>query len=158
MNGTRPLLSRRQLQALSGAACGRTSREIGRELGISDRTAANYLCLTGEKLGVRRRAAMVDAAYRLGLLARPDRPPAAAPRTTPRRLQVLRLMAAGLSDREIAAELYTSPGTVMSHAAQLYADLGARSRAHAVAIGHQYGLLGAEDPAATARTGAAAVP
>jgi len=58
-----------------------------------------------------------------------------------RELQVLRLIAAGLSDRRIAEELYLSINTVKWHNRQLYAKLGVSRRGEAVARAQELGLL-----------------
>ena len=56
-------------------------------------------------------------------------------------LAVLRCLAAGLSRREIGAELYISLNTVKTHIRELYRKLGASSRADAVARAEALGLL-----------------
>jgi len=58
-----------------------------------------------------------------------------------RELEVLALLAAGMTDSEIAAQLSTSTYTVKEHATRLFAKLDARNRAHAVAIGLRRGLI-----------------
>lgn len=54
-------------------------------------------------------------------------------RVSQRQEQILRLVAAGLSDKEIAAQLNLSPHTVRSHLQRLYRERGFRNRAEAVA-------------------------
>jgi LuxR family transcriptional regulator, maltose regulon positive regulatory protein len=56
-------------------------------------------------------------------------------------LAVLRCLAAGLSRREIGAQLYISLNTVKTHTRELYRKLGATSRADAVARAGALGLL-----------------
>jgi len=58
-----------------------------------------------------------------------------------RELEVLRLVAAGLSNREIAAELFLSVGTVKQHLHHINGKLGTTSRTGAIARGRQFGLL-----------------
>ncbi len=58
-----------------------------------------------------------------------------------RELEVLRLVADGLVNAEIARRLWLSTETVKSHVASLLAKLGAKTRAEAVAIGFRAGLL-----------------
>ena len=60
---------------------------------------------------------------------------------SPAELDVLRGLAAGLSRREIGAELYISLNTVKSHTRELYRKLGATSQAEAVARAEALGLL-----------------
>lgn len=60
---------------------------------------------------------------------------------TPRQTQVLRGMADGLTNAQIAERLGLAPRTVKAYAAEIFDRLGRRSRAGAVAIGHRLGLL-----------------
>jgi DNA-binding CsgD family transcriptional regulator len=61
---------------------------------------------------------------------------------TPRELDVLRLLVAGKTDREIAEELFISPRTAQGHVGSIYAKLGVGSRAAAVTASFQLGLVG----------------
>ncbi|QGU05756.1 LuxR C-terminal-related transcriptional regulator [Corynebacterium comes] len=65
------------------------------------------------------------------------------PRTslTPRELEVLTLVAAGSSNREIGHELMLSEATVKSHLVHIYDKLGVRSRTSAVAAAREQGVL-----------------
>jgi NarL family two-component system response regulator YdfI len=56
-------------------------------------------------------------------------------------MEVLQLIADGLTTKRIAARLCLSVETVKSHLGVIYAKLGANSRAQAVAIGFRQGLL-----------------
>lgn len=60
---------------------------------------------------------------------------------TPRELEILELIAAGLSTREIAGRIFVSENTVKTHASRLFDKLGARRRTQAVQIGQQLGLI-----------------
>jgi ATP/maltotriose-dependent transcriptional regulator MalT len=53
---------------------------------------------------------------------------------TPRELEILALIAAGLSNREIAARLFVSENTVKTHSSRLFDKLGAQRRTQAVQI------------------------
>jgi DNA-binding NarL/FixJ family response regulator len=53
----------------------------------------------------------------------------------------LRLLAAGQTDREIAAALFVSPRTVQSHVANVFGKLGVGSRAEAAVIAVRMGLV-----------------
>ncbi|MEU8762199.1 response regulator transcription factor [Streptomyces sp. NPDC048659] len=59
-----------------------------------------------------------------------------------REKEVLELVARGTSNREIAAQLFLSEATVKTHLTHIYAKLGAKDRAAAVAVGYQRGILG----------------
>jgi DNA-binding NarL/FixJ family response regulator len=60
---------------------------------------------------------------------------------SPRELEVLRLMASGLSNREIAVELVISTGTVKTHVHNICGKLGSRNRTEAAARAHELGLV-----------------
>jgi two-component system response regulator DesR len=65
-----------------------------------------------------------------------------APLLTEREREVLDLIAAGSTNREIAERLYLSPHTVKEHTSALYRKLHARNRAEAVQRAQRIGLLG----------------
>jgi two-component system, NarL family, response regulator YdfI len=60
---------------------------------------------------------------------------------TPREREVLRLLASGLGNKEIAAKLRISEHTAKFHVASILGKLGAASRAEAVSIGMRNGLI-----------------
>jgi DNA-binding NarL/FixJ family response regulator len=64
------------------------------------------------------------------------------PLLTEREREVLDLIAAGSTNREIAEQLFLSPDTVKEHASALYRKLHARNRAEAVQRAQRIGLLG----------------
>jgi two-component system, OmpR family, response regulator len=77
-----------------------------------------------------------------------ERPSDAVPRDlglTRRELEVLEGLAEGLRPAEIAATLVISPKTVASHVQRILTKLGVHSRAHAVALAYQWGLLKTTD-------------
>ena len=59
---------------------------------------------------------------------------------TTREVEVLKLIAAGLSNAEIAASLVVSAATVKTHVNHIFAKTGARDRAQAVRYAYQHGL------------------
>ncbi len=60
---------------------------------------------------------------------------------TARELEILTLIARGLSNREIAAQLFVSENTVKTHCARAFDKLGAARRTQAVQRGKELGLL-----------------
>lgn len=74
-------------------------------------------------------------------LSRPEAPaPERLARLTAREREVLRLVAAGRSNQEIADELVVSPLTAKTHVARILAKLGARDRVHLVIAAYEAGL------------------
>jgi DNA-binding CsgD family transcriptional regulator len=96
-----------------------------RELGI---------CGLGERAGTLRAPAP----------AAPPAPPAPAwpAGLTDREVEVLRLIAAGRSNRAIAQMLFISPNTVLHHVTSIFAKLGVANRAAAAAYATRVGLAG----------------
>ena len=62
-------------------------------------------------------------------------------RLTPRELQILELMAGGVSNRTIGQKLFISEGTVKSHVKSIFEKLGVLSRTEAVALAAKRGLI-----------------
>jgi DNA-binding CsgD family transcriptional regulator len=119
---------------------------------------AEALLATGERAGAAEQAqAAHEVAVRLGAvplrtaveaLSRRGRLDVAGVRAvevgavlTPREAEVLRLLAAGRTNRQVGAELYISEKTASVHVSNILAKLGANGRTEAVAIAAQRGLL-----------------
>jgi DNA-binding CsgD family transcriptional regulator len=60
---------------------------------------------------------------------------------TRRELEILELIARGLSNREIAEKLFVSENTVKTHSSRLFDKLSARRRTQAVQLGKEFGLI-----------------
>lgn len=60
---------------------------------------------------------------------------------TPRELEILEALAAGLSNKEIADQLFVSENTVKTHAARVFAKLGAKRRTQAVQLAKEAGII-----------------
>jgi DNA-binding CsgD family transcriptional regulator len=87
-----------------------------------------------QRLGAASEVARLDALSATGA-------PADAHGLTARELQVLRLVAAGHTNKAIAAELVLSDRTVDRHVSNIYAKLGLSSRSAATAYAYEHGLI-----------------
>ncbi|MGW0326371.1 response regulator [Nocardia sp. NPDC003183] len=88
--------------------------------------------------GVDQYSAAVTA--RLAAMVR-SRTPRATVELTGRETEVLRLLATGAANREIARSLYLSEGTVKNHISSILNRLGVRDRTQAAIYAHEQGLL-----------------
>lgn len=106
-------------------------------LGRDERAASEVLAAreTFERLGAARDLLRAEGAPRRAVM------PEALGELTSRELEVLRLVAQGLSDPEIAERLVVSPHTVHRHVANVRSKLRLPSRAAAVAYASRAGLL-----------------
>jgi DNA-binding NarL/FixJ family response regulator len=103
---------------------------------------------------VARGDSLLSAAATKSLIARflashrdeEDRlPPEALSALTEREREIVALVAAGLSNDEIAGRLVVSPATVKTHVNRVMAKLGAHDRAQLVIVAYQAGLVRADD-------------
>src|SRR5580704_1913552 len=60
---------------------------------------------------------------------------------TPRELEILELIASGMSNREIAEKIFVSENTVKTHSSRVFDKLGAKRRTQAVQMGKEFGLI-----------------
>jgi DNA-binding NarL/FixJ family response regulator len=89
---------------------------------------------------IQGRAAL-EPAVAARLLARLAEAPVAADELSGREIEVLRLLARGASNKEIAAVLTLSENTIKTHLSRIFDKLGARSRTEAASIAIQRGLV-----------------
>jgi ATP/maltotriose-dependent transcriptional regulator MalT len=121
---------------------GLASRRIGDEEGAD--LAIGWARDVFERLGASTESARTTEL--LGAPAQPAADPRGAPLPaglTAREVEVLCLVAAGKSNREIAAELYLSAKTVARHLSNIFCKLDVSSRTAAAAFAFEHGLTGA---------------
>jgi DNA-binding NarL/FixJ family response regulator len=87
---------------------------------------------------------LIEQFARLRIVGRAD--PPGLDELTARELEVFRLVARGLSNAEIAAELVVGETTVKTHVARLLAKLGLRDRVQAVVLAYECGLVAPGQP------------
>ncbi len=121
---------RTRVLLISGA--GRMSPAAAKAAG-----AAGFVSKDLDAIEVARAVRMVGQGMTLFPL-KADQP---APLLSEREREVLELISAGSTNREIAERLYLSPHTVKEHTSALYRKLGARNRAEAVQLAQRIGLL-----------------
>jgi two-component system, NarL family, response regulator LiaR len=112
------------------------SRETGSQAGSLEASARK---ITSETAAVKAAPAPLEAPA-----GAPFAPNAAQQQTTgitARELEILNLIARGLSNREIASQLFVSENTVKTHCARAFDKLGAARRTQAVQRGKELGLL-----------------
>ncbi len=127
------------LQALRAGASG----YLLKDLPAADLAQAVRLANAGvAQLDSSVTASLAAALARGG--ARPVAPPP-APRPdevlTAREIDILRLVATGSTNREIAGRLFLSEGTVKNHISRILGRLGLRDRTQAAVYAHDHGLL-----------------
>ncbi len=128
------------LTALEAGATGFLTKDAGREqIALAVRSAAAGQSVLDPVV----QASLLRAASPPVAAALPVTPtPASLPDDlTPREADVLRAIARGQTNAEIATELYISEVTVKSHINHLFAKTGSRSRAEAVRYAYDHGLV-----------------
>ncbi|GII79051.1 DNA-binding response regulator [Sphaerisporangium rufum] len=120
--------------ALRGGACGFLLKDSGPTLLIEAvRAAANGDALVSPSVTVRL---LEHLARPAAVRGRPPREP-----LTERELDVVRLIARGRTNQEVAAELFVSLSTVKTHLGSIFAKLGARNRVEIAAWAWESGLI-----------------
>ena len=146
------------LGALEAGALGFLTKDAGREqiaLAVRSAAAGQAVLDPMVQASLLRAASPVGAGAGAGAGAgtgtpavtiEPSGPAAAEPAPlpddlTPREADVLRAIAAGQSNTEIATDLFISEATVKSHINHLFAKIHARSRAEAVRYAYDHGMV-----------------
>jgi DNA-binding NarL/FixJ family response regulator len=127
--------------ALSAGAAGYLTKDAARD---DIRRAVEAAAAGQAVLDPSVQAALLKAA-RQGV-ARPAAPTSPPDGLTDREVEVLALIASGLSNHEIADRLYVAETTVKTHVNRIFAKTGSRDRAQAAVYAHHHGL--GEGPAA----------
>ena len=130
----------RQAEALLAAGDRDTAAMVlGRAAEITGRLGARPLDAEVQALARRAR---LDLAPHAAVAAPPSgaSTPAEQLGLTPREVEVLALVAAGRSNRQIAQALFISPKTASVHVSNILAKLGVAGRVEAAAIAHRLGL------------------
>jgi DNA-binding NarL/FixJ family response regulator len=127
------------LTALGAGALGYLTKDAGRaQIAHAIRAAAAGQAVLDSAVQQRLLAAASAASGSAPLSGSPTG--TAQDGLTPREVDVLRLIAEGLSNREIASRLYLSEATVKSHINRLFAKTGVRDRAQAVQYAYRHRL------------------
>jgi DNA-binding NarL/FixJ family response regulator len=124
-----------------GALRAGASGFLVKDMALEDILGAIRVVATGDAIiapGVTRRLISQFAGQ-----PRPGGTPVKLAGITDREREVLTLVGLGLSNPEIAAALYITPGTAKTHVARLLAKLGARDRVQLVITAYQAGLVSA---------------
>ncbi|MBI1971468.1 MAG: helix-turn-helix transcriptional regulator [Candidatus Wildermuthbacteria bacterium] len=164
-----PKLSRREREVLSLVARGLDNKEVARRLCVAVNTVRTHLHSVNVKLGAQNRTHAVILAFQRGICELPRTGPTVAglPPTpaeepgpqrekpqvnirapesdhnplTSRQVDVLSMLALGMTYQKIAGKLFLSLPTVKHHAGGAISKLNARNALHAVAIAIWHGLL-----------------
>nr|WP_234320972.1 helix-turn-helix transcriptional regulator [Streptomyces katrae] len=138
---------------LASGGCRETAAVLIREAyATADRLGSRRLREDLALLGQRARLPLTEADTPAALPA-PDTDPVEALGLTSRERDVLRLVAAGHSNRQIAEELFISPKTASVHVSNILAKLGVAGRGEAAALAHRLRLFAPLSPAGAARPG-----
>jgi NarL family two-component system response regulator LiaR len=89
----------------------------------------------------QERVVVKEVALRTGVPFMPDEKKREDLGITRRELEILELIAQGMSNREIAGKLFVSENTVKTHSSRVLDKLGAKRRTQAVQFGKEFGLL-----------------
>ena len=135
--------------ALSAGAAGYLTKDAARD---DIRRAVEAAAAGQAVLDPSVQAALLKAAQQGA--ARPTAPTAPPDGLTDREVEVLALIASGLSNHEIAERLFVAETTVKTHVNRIFAKTGSRDRAQAAVYAHRHGL--GDGPAAA--PGEAVVP
>jgi DNA-binding NarL/FixJ family response regulator len=131
-------LSTREVEVLRLIAAGKSTREIATALTIAEGTVERHVTNLYGKIGARNRAEATSYAHAHALIALRH---TGLGGLSSRELEVLRLIAVGKSNREIAARLVISENTVFQHVRSILNKTGCANRTEAAVYAHTHGLV-----------------
>lgn len=109
--------------------------------GLVAATFATLGIWLGLKLTKQERVVIKEVPIPTGEPFLPDNGKREALGITPRELEILELIAQGLSNREIAEKLFVSENTVKTHSSRVFDKLGAKRRTQAVQLGKELRII-----------------
>lgn len=135
-----PQVTDRDVDILAGAARGLSRRDLGHRMGLTEKHIQNRLRTLGRRFQLPRadQGAIINYAYQHGLLQHLEPEARTAVFLPDRQREVLKLLCYGLTNQEIGNRLFIAEFTVKTHVAALLKAIGARTRAHAVALEYQH--------------------
>jgi DNA-binding NarL/FixJ family response regulator len=130
------------VRALSAGALGYLTKDADRQaIQRALEAAASGQAVLDSSVHERLWRGLGPPSVMAGSPGEPEDAGAAPDGLTTREVEVLRLIAAGQSNAEIAAQLYVSEATVKTHVNHIFAKTSSRDRAQAVAYAHRHGLM-----------------
>jgi DNA-binding NarL/FixJ family response regulator len=134
-------LTPREREVLTLTARGLSTADVAATLFISEATMKTHLARLMVKLGVREKAQAVAAFYQFAARSEQTPTPVEIVQLTPREREVLILVAEGLSNADVAAQLSIGEVTVRTHLARVLTKLGVQEKSQAVTIAYKTGLV-----------------
>jgi DNA-binding CsgD family transcriptional regulator/tetratricopeptide (TPR) repeat protein len=116
--------------------------ELARAGGRPDRAAA----LLGDAAALAERVGMPALLDRVRALAAPEPRPGRPDELSPREVQILALVARGLSNRDIGRALFISEHTAANHIRSILRKTGSANRTEAASYAHRHGLTETQEP------------
>jgi len=134
-------LTERECETLDLVSQGKAYSEVAAFLYISNRAVEKRISNVVKKLGVRNKTQAVSFAIKRNILQIEGENIEHDYKLTDKNLEVLRMLAEGLSHEEVAIRLNKSVRSIEKHSIYINLKLGANNTTHAVRIGFEAGLL-----------------
>ena len=117
------------------------SRPFGADPAVRQALRADQICAAEDRGGAMSMATAAEYALMVGAPSSPQAPPTGLPKLSAREQELVRLVARGSSDAQIAAQLYISVHTVGSHLDRIRDKTGCRRRADLTRLALSTGLV-----------------